>query len=166
MEKQTTRLVNKILKKYKIISYPVNIEKIVQGENIQLQYREFEDEKWSGMLYKIGKTNIIAVNKSHSYARKRFTIGHELGHFFLSKNDSSIFVDTVIARFRNIDTDFDEIIANHFAAELLMPEHMLKHDIDEYMEDLDVAIPKLSELYQVSQQAITIRLISLGYIQL
>ena len=65
-------------------------------------------------------------------------------------------------------TDPKEIEANQFAAELLMPEHMLKQDMSEFLSDFEneAGLEKLANLYQVSTQAMAFRLANLGVIKL
>jgi len=66
----------------------------------------------------------------------------------------------------------EEIEANAFAAELLMPTDMILREIqnvsgilDFEEDDLDNLIKKLASKFKVSQQAMTIRLMNLGVIQ-
>ena len=60
--------------------------------------------------------------------------------------------------------DDGEIEANQFAAELLMPVEFLERDIRKIPDELafDEAIRRLAAQYEVSAQAMTIRLSSLG----
>ncbi|MEW6229875.1 MAG: ImmA/IrrE family metallo-endopeptidase, partial [Bacillota bacterium] len=73
-----------------------------------------------------------------------------------------------VRRFRDdtsaLGVDQDEISANRFAAELLMPEEFLARDVDELSDDLEWAITYLAQRYRVSEQAMTIRLMKLGKI--
>jgi Zn-dependent peptidase ImmA (M78 family) len=98
-------------------------------------------------------------------------IGHELGHYLLHDHDG-IHVDRrfeltlrnarVIAR-----TDDDEKEANLFAAELLMPQGLLKADLAT-MEQLDLedeaSMVRLAEQYAVSVQALNFRVANLGLV--
>ena len=65
-------------------------------------------------------------------------------------------------------TDTDEKEANQFAAELLMPVKMLEHDLSHGGFSLvdEEAISRLAKKYQVSCQALTLRLANLGHIEL
>lgn len=63
--------------------------------------------------------------------------------------------------------DTEEIEANRFAAELLMPQGFLERDLKEFsITDLhdDRGMQQLAKRYKVSVQAMTTRLGSLGYI--
>ena len=64
-------------------------------------------------------------------------------------------------------TEWEEIEANRFAAELLMPEQFLREDLGgiDSMDMLDDdRIATLAKHYDVSKQALLIRLAALGYI--
>lgn len=54
--------------------------------------------------------------------------------------------------------------ANVFAMELLMPEKMLRSDVEKLRGvELDLACDKLAEMYQVEKTVMVIRLTQLGY---
>ncbi|MEQ6390321.1 ImmA/IrrE family metallo-endopeptidase [Bacillaceae bacterium S4-13-58] len=171
MNEKIRQIVDDTLKKWRITSPPVQVEEIAKKEGLALVYKESENDKWSGMLYRKGKTGIIAVNDKHHLNRQRFTIAHELGHFFLSEDDTDVYVDNAVIRFRNetssLGTDMEEIEANNFAAELLMPEDFIRKDIEEYKDEIDEwDVFELAQKYGVSEQAMTIRLVKLGYMQM
>jgi Zn-dependent peptidase ImmA (M78 family) len=58
--------------------------------------------------------------------------------------------------------DWNEIEANRFAAELLMPEHMLRDDLDTCTVLDRNSVQHLASLYKVSRLAMQFRLINLG----
>ena len=114
-----------------------------------------------------GGSLVIGVNSSHPETRQRFTIAHELGHVLLHKEESLHVDETASIRFRDeessLATKSDEIEANQFAAELLMPEHLVTEEIAKLPDaDPEDAIPILAERFQVSEQAMTLRLNRLG----
>jgi Zn-dependent peptidase ImmA (M78 family) len=71
-------------------------------------------------------------------------------------------------RFRDeessLATNSDEIEANQFASELLMPTHLVREEIKKLPKDIDAehAVSMLAERFQVSEQAAMLRLIRLG----
>ena len=111
----------------------------------------------------------IFIEETNHPNRKRFTFAHELGHYFLHRNllkeQSKVFVDKEdnFALFKQDwecvkDEDKElEAEANCFAAELLMPEEFIKTAYKE----LNYSIKNLSELFRVSEQAMTYRLLNL-----
>lgn len=56
-----------------------------------------------------------------------------------------------------------EIQANQFAAGLLMPEELLRAHVAERLNDLDIS--RLALHFQVSEQAMTLRLVSLDLLE-
>ncbi len=77
-------------------------------------------------------TVTIWVNPfENSYApRRRFTIAHEIGHFCLHLSETKTgFIDTKMTMSRSESYwDVYESQANSFAAELLMPEQLVKSE--------------------------------------
>ena len=113
---------------------------------------------------------MIGVNASHHPNRQRFTIGHEIGHFVLHQYDQ-VHVDKFVLKLRNDDSSTgekaEEIEANGFAAELLIPWNFIEQDLFRFaVKSLldDRGMAQLAKLYQVSVQAMTNRLVTLGFI--
>jgi Zn-dependent peptidase ImmA (M78 family) len=157
------------------------IDPRVIAERYGITVRESElDDKLSGFLIRDEEGRaFIGVNQSNGEARKRFTTAHELGHFFLHDHTTP-FIDDLTGRFKVLPrdevsgegTDVREIEANRFAAEILMPETMLREDIEGHGhvdlfhddDDPESVIKTLAEKYGVSVRAMTIRLERLGYV--
>jgi Zn-dependent peptidase ImmA (M78 family) len=114
-------------------------------------------------------TRLLASTTDHVPVRQRFTIAHEIGHLLLHEHDQ-VHVDRGFrVRLRSDissqGTDRDEMEANRFAAELLMPLKMLQADVQSLEFDLtdDDALWALAKRYGVSTQAMTYRLNTFGY---
>jgi Zn-dependent peptidase ImmA (M78 family) len=153
------------------LSTPVDVYLIAQMYDVSIQEREMEDAI-SGMLAITDGRAIIVVNKDHAPRRQRFTIAHELGHFFLHRNSTNVFIDVSPIYFRNRlsseGTNLREQEANRFAAELLMPAHLLREKVHHKPIDAmdDDAVSCLADEFQVSVQSLTIRLTNLNLISL
>lgn len=149
------------------LKFPVNLESLCHELNLKLQYLPMEDVV-SGMIVMHSGQGDIVVNKLQHPNRQRFTISHEIGHFILHSGKQSEYVDK-LTRHRHAGTyeqPTEEVEANQFAAELLMPRFEIEKLVDEreiWLFD-DVVIKLLAEHFGVSAQAMTIRLKSLGYI--
>ncbi len=148
---------------------PTDVEAIVKALGITIRAQELEDSVSGMLVIKDGRTT-IGVNENHHPNRQRFTLAHELGHFLLHSNTSSIFIDASIIFFRD-GTSSDgskaqEIEANAFAAELLMPEKQLREFINNQPLDAfdEGAVRRLATQFGVSAQALTIRLTRLELI--
>jgi Zn-dependent peptidase ImmA (M78 family) len=158
---------------------PVNVREIAKAQSIIVDEDKQPKESLSGFLFVDGDTKIIGVNKSHPKTRRRFTIAHELGHYFLHTHDhGSPHVDkqsnVSSTHFRDDSSsegiNAQEIEANLFAAELLMPEELIYEQLKalssmpEYCGE--EVIEKLSEKFDVSIQAMTLRLTNLELLKL
>src|SRR4051794_10316854 len=73
-----------LLRKNRIASAPVDIEKIAKSLRIQIIRQSAEDDLAGFLLRDSDKnTALIGVNENHQPNRQRFTIAHEIGHFCL-----------------------------------------------------------------------------------
>lgn len=148
---------------------PIDIEALIKAHNIAIRTQELEDSISGMLVIKNGRV-IIGVNENHHPNRQRFTLAHELGHFLLHRDVSSIFIDASTIFFRD-GTSSDgskaqEIEANAFAGELLMPEKQIREAINSQPLDAfdEGAVRRLAAQFGVSAQALTIRLTRLGLI--
>lgn len=136
---------------------PVDPRQLIDNiEDLQVVSENLPDNISGRISYDFGKNSyIIAVNENHHPNRQRFTIAHELGHYVLghgSKED---------VLYRNGESDPDEVEANAFAAEILMPKGVVRHLIFEQdITDIRVLAKKL----WVSDDAMYYRLKNLGLI--
>lgn len=127
------------------------------SDQIILSFRPLDSEI-SGYLKKENDHWDMVINKNHHINRQRYTIAHELAHYFLHRDKNNLFEDNKIY-FRNMDKDSMEYQADSFAAKLLMPELIFKQTINSGVKNID----KLSKIFQVSTTAIINRAEELGY---
>ena len=166
------QIVKELLDSTSVEKPPVPVERVAHLCGVHLRYEPFEGDL-SGLLYPENGKIIIGINSRHSKNRQRFTIAHEIGHLKLHSPD--LYVDRNFSVHRDQRsseaTDKSEIQANRFAAELLMPEEMIRSDWAElgsnpsYDIENDDYIRKLAKRYKVSLQAMIFRLINLGLIK-
>lgn len=98
---------------------------------------------------------VIAVKSGTKHRRRRFTIGHELGHFLIRSHGANLQCTPAHMRERRRATPEQkrEAEANRFAAGLLMPKPMFVKDMDD-LGSADVThIRILSDHYDVSMEA-------------
>ncbi len=173
--KRIRRLVEQLLDENEIDRPPVPVEHIAKSCGLLVRRRSNNASDISGFLFRQGPEVIIGVNSAHAGVRQRFTIAHELAHFLLhAAGSDDIHVDRRFGvKFRDdlssrgIDTDERE--ANHFAAELLMPQRFIERDLGNAGEmDLvdDKFLRNLARCYDVSTQAMLFRLANLGFVSL
>lgn len=84
----------------------------------------------------------ILYNKSRHVHRQRFSFAHELGHLHLGHVHGGSSIDMNSG-------GLDEIEANQFAAQLLMPPSFLRNDIKAGLKD----VATLAKKYDVSEEA-------------
>ncbi len=170
--KQIRLLAERLLSERGIHSAPVSVENIARSLGAVVQRQPAKDDL-SGFMYRDRKGNqcLIGVNGSHHPNRQNFTAAHELGHFLLHDFDD-VHVDRDFKVWlRNTNSsqgiDIEEMEANLFAAELLMPAKFLSKEMEK-IKSLDPqdegVIGSLAEKYKVSVQAMTFRLAYLNYL--
>ena len=127
----------------------IPVEKIANFFSLNVVFYPNFPDSISGTIIKDNELLAIGVNSNHPKVRQRFTIAHELGHFVLGHDENSILDDT-------FDKETDkEKEANRFAGELLMPKYMLEKDLKEK----EYTISSLARRYEVSEQALSIKLL-------
>ena len=119
--------------------------KIVYDDNLVNE----KGEKISGYSDVVKGT--IFINSSEVGERMRFTLGHELYHILNNQDEE-----------RNENNKFseNELNANAFSAELLMPEDILVKKINDWGLDVE----RLAIYFKVSIPAMFYRLTNLGFL--
>ena len=148
-----------------------NLEKIARKNGIFIHYDDFENY-FTGMLQHENNSFDIFVNlgknKAKKYARKyartRFTIAHELGHFYIDahrnllKNGYSLSYDKELTYFSNVLVEKE---ANHFATNLLMPKERFTDDINLHGLGIE-AVKILADKYKTSRTSTAIQYMNLA----
>ena len=134
---------------------PVPVESI--AADLLGLYVEEAELDCSGLL--VPARRRVVVNAGESAPRRRFTLAHEVGHWVcqvLEGHRAPTYcrdVDVSEAADRQLERE-----ANVFAAELLMPEPMVR-------DTWSGSIPESAATFGVSAEAMHWRLFNLGYIQ-
>ena len=148
---------------------PVPVEEIAKALGAAVRYAPFKGEL-AGMLIRDddGRGVVIGVNSLHHSNRQRFTIAHECGHLRLHEGQT-VYVDRSFRINRRDEvsaqaTNPEEIEANRFAAELLLPYAMIMEDLGQLQFDIEEdesELRQLADRYGVSLQALTLRISSI-----
>lgn len=134
-----------------ITTQPLDVEGLASSIGIKV-FKEALSPDISGYLKRQGGAWIIGVNSLHHPRRQRFTIAHELGHFFLHRNLGE-FEDRALFRKEN-QRSGREYEANDFAARLLMPEHELRLSMERNNGD----VAEIAKVFGVSELATRFRI--------
>lgn len=119
-----------IAKQFGFEAFPIDPFKIAEGENIVVEAKEPEREGMSGCIIFHGEdVGIIYATHIRSKGFQRFTVAHELGHYFLEGHPEEIQRTAPVhfskAGFTQGHSSI-EIEADHFASGLLMPTHFTR----------------------------------------
>jgi IrrE N-terminal-like domain len=116
-----------------ITTLPVDPFAIAASRDIVVQGKPPEAEGVSGMLHRFGNTfGIIYATSIASAGFQRFSVGHELGHYFLPGHLDHILPNDGfhVSRAGFVTENSYELEADHFAAGLLMPAKPFNRIID------------------------------------
>lgn len=150
----------------------LDIEELAYAENLVI--KETDSKNFFGRLMHNGNAGIITINKSISdYGARRFTIAHEIGHFFNEKYlrlaDPGFDVSNFENLYRCVENDFTnanrikkhETKANEFAAELLMYRPWFNDFIIKRQINFEL-IKELANYFKVSLSAAALRYVNIG----
>ncbi|WP_114226941.1 MULTISPECIES: ImmA/IrrE family metallo-endopeptidase [Sphingomonas] len=112
------------------------------------------------IMDELKSTGAILLARSNNARRRRFSIGHELGHFLLPDHhacgDHGFTCSTTDMAFRNVAASNQrkriEAEANRFAAQLLMPSARIRANLRSTDPDLQEVL-RLAEAFNVSKAA-------------
>lgn len=135
-----------------------DLEPIVIDLNGEVNFQDFwklsESNDGSIEVEPSGQFKVYVSNYV-SELRNRFTIAHELGHYFLHYLFQRGHVEKWAfraKRYTNAKHDRSEWEANWFAAAFLMPTEQFKKDWDDFGGDLE----QISRKYRVSVSAVAL----------
>jgi Zn-dependent peptidase ImmA (M78 family) len=143
-----------LLTKYAISEPIVDVFQLAEREGVRIRFIPMPPDlqEVSGFLDFEGPT--IYVNTEDSPARQMFTVAHELGHFLLHKGRNVKVLPRLLAPSDKNDTERE---ANCFAANMLVPESMLRKTMELYtLSPNDVSA--LAILFGVSKEFMSFRL--------
>lgn len=168
LNKRIEKQAQKILTDLNIESLPIPIHNIIESRGIAMKAYDLGDDV-SGLLVIESGKGVIGYNPNELMVRQRFTIAHELGHYELHRHEDELFVDKNFkVLFRDQNSSKGEIKkeqeANAFAAAILMPEHLVRREIEKNSFDLtdEDSMKKLAKTFHVSLPAMTFRISNLG----
>ncbi|MGH8414713.1 MAG: ImmA/IrrE family metallo-endopeptidase [Gammaproteobacteria bacterium] len=149
----------RVVREHGITALKVDPIAIAEKLGIEVMAKPASSGGVSGMLIRVGNQFGIAyATHIDSTGFRRFSIAHELGHYFLPGHVDSVFADGNIheshAGFNS--TDRYEMEADHFAARLLMPNALFSEALRHAGDGL-AAVERLSATCETSLTATAIR---------
>ena len=154
-------LANDILVKNDAFKLPVDLISIANNNDIDVYKQKLPDGISGAIRYNkdINRFQIL-LEKDESLTRQRFTLAHELAHFFLEREkllmQEEVHFDTKFRRYHNDE----ENEADYLAGALLMDKKMLS-----ILYRINSSISVLAKTFNVSESSMTVRLMILGLIK-
>jgi Zn-dependent peptidase ImmA (M78 family) len=146
--KSAQKRARQIIRKYKLFTAPIDLNKIIDDESLTLDEWAFK-----GRVREVYVGDSIGILKSATPQKKRELIAHALGHHFLHQGNHMYFEEN--DQFTKFKQEHE---AQMFASELLMPhalfskvEHLSVKEIAHYFfvdEDLVKFFFKKGEICQ------------------
>lgn len=135
------------------------LEVIINSKNIIIKEEKIEGSE--GRILMKGNSGIITLNSAIDFpAKKRFILAHELGHYELHRHLQKGFNDNdeTLNHWYQANYIKEEIEANEFAAEFLMPTELFKNECSEKVFNHQV-IEHLANRFQVSKTAAILKFV-------
>lgn len=148
-----------ILRDDGLLELPVDVEGLAKTRDIGVEPIDGSDGGVSGMLARYGDTFGILYNASiPNKGYQRFSIAHELGHFFIEGHIDHILSDENAHKSRAnfISNNCYEREADYFASGLLMPKPLIQGIVRKSPDGLQ-AVETIQKRAQASLTASAIR---------
>ena len=138
---------------------PVDPARIAGRLGVEVVQARLPREVSAAIKKELGGDPVILLNREDHPNRQRFSCAHELGHFVL-RRDAPDQYDYIDYRdpMASTGTQDEEIFANGFAANLLMPEGSVRAA----HREVGGSVAALAFRFRVSQDAMVNRLKNLG----
>jgi hypothetical protein len=141
------------------LALPIDLLALAKSRGILVEAKPSVAKGVSGMLLRVGDDFAIGyATHIKSIGFQRFSIAHELGHYFLGHADTIFSGGKLVhesqAGFGSREQI--ELEADHFAAGLLMPSELFKREAGRHADGLN-AIEKVAEHCQTSITSSAIR---------
>ena len=136
----------------------LDIEAIAQHCGATIRYRPLSG--CEARIMGLGDAAIITINSASSLHRKRFSCGHELGHWMRDRGTASFECSEQMFN-REWSEENPEKRANRFASDLLLPAKMFR-PLAKGLPVTFASVEQLSGIFQMSLSATAIRLVEYG----
>jgi len=162
--KMATQHGEKIAEEFGFDQFPVKPRQIAKARDIVIQAKPAEVTGVSGAIIFAGdSTTIIYSTEYGNEGFENFSVGHELGHWFLPGHPEEIIKagGAHMSRANFTQNTSIELEADHFASGLLLPSHLTRNLLSNNQIGLD-GILKLAETAHCSITAAAIRAAECG----
>lgn len=168
MKTDPERSARDMLTRHAVTVPPVPVEDIARAEGLQVARTGSAGHELGFLLHE-GERRIIGINSRRSARWQRQVIAHELGHWKLH-GARQLIVDFDVRpanadSVTSIASVAEEVEANAFAGELLMPANLLRAAVSRALGGVsarDDLVQKLAAEFDIGTHTVTWRLLNLG----
>lgn len=158
-----------------LYSMPIPLNDIAEDEGLIVIYDDYGQNTFDGMTWYVPEQDVfyvhinIAKGNTKDSKKGRFTLAHELGHYFIDHHRHALECGKMqphIHRYNPFGKNEEWTIereADEFAAQLLMPLSLFKDDFRGQLFSGDL-LQQVADKYQVSFSACALRYMRLNLI--
>lgn len=162
LNQELEELTSNILLNNDMYKIPVDVVKIANSNDIKV-YEGDLDKKVSGAIrYNQSEDKFeILVNKNDVKVRQRFTIAHEIGHYFLHQDflrKEELHIDVMYRVTGKNENEIEEEKAREREVDYFAGALLINKTLVEKMYKENNSIQELAEIFNVSVSAMTVRL--------
>lgn len=160
IKKEAKKAATEVLTACEINQTPKDPRKIAYTMGVEVKFISTGQKVAGGIFREKSGPTYIFINEDENRFRQRFTLAHELGHYYKRFSENEYEFTDYRNDMSSTGTDPEEIFANHFAGCLLMPEeevHSLHDELKENLSENGVVIA-LAKKFDVSVDAMKVRL--------
>jgi hypothetical protein len=142
--KLVRRLANKYRAKAGIDCLPVPTDLITcAGDNLPIEVRRVPLRAYHGAIWRLNDSWVVQLNSNDKPDRQRFTLYHEIFHILAHLahcKATPVFKKAACSR----EGSFNELLADHFAAVMLIPPELVRKTWPEVKD-----ISKMATIFEV-----------------
>jgi len=139
----------------------IDLEVIAWDQGAEVKYRHLEG--CEAKIFGAGNKAIISIQKDTFSRRQRFSIGHELGHWYHHRGKSFSCRKEDIGNFTGSNaTGAAEKLADKYSANLLLPRYIFTGIARQYNEPTFATIFSIADAFNVSKTCTAIRYVEYG----
>jgi len=154
--KLVRRLTNKFQVEAGIDRIPVPDNLITRDyNNVPIEFRQVPLKAHHGAVWRLSDCWLVHINSNSTRARQRFTMYHEIFHILAHWKGTPVFKKASRSR----EGVFNELLADHFAANMLLPKGWVKKMWPEVKD-----VGQMAAIFEVPKPIMYLDLRALGLI--
>ncbi len=139
----------------------IDLEAIAWDQGAEIKYRTLDG--CEARILGAGNKAIITIDENVYKRRKRFSIGHELGHWHHHRGKSFACRSEDIGNYAGTKaTSEAEKIADNYSANLLLPKYIFNEVAKDFSQPTFNTIFSIADIFDVSKTCTAIRYVEYG----